>query len=70
MLRTDRASEFEWESGHRPGARQVLLAVAPTPAALPPSLTLWPRWLVPTYRSGAHHRSGGSLSVAHKRTVT
>jgi hypothetical protein len=74
MLRGDRAPEFEWEPDHRSivraTGRQVLLAVASSPSALPQELTLWPRWLAPTYRSGPHHRSGGSVSFAHKRTVT
>lgn len=35
-------------------ARDMLLAVAPPPPAHSFSLTGWPTWLIPTYRSGGH----------------
>jgi len=35
-------------------ARDMLLAVAPPPQAHSFSLTGWPTWLIPAYRSGGH----------------
>jgi len=35
-------------------ARDMLLAVAPPPEAHAFSLTGWPNWLIPAYRSGGH----------------
>ena len=60
MLRTERPRVVSASShGDRPqlSARDLLLAVAPPPRTHTYSLSGWPTWLVPTYRSGAQRTS-------------
>lgn len=57
MLRTDRprfSGEFDFGGASALSARELLLAVAPSPKSRPSPVDGWPEWLIPAYRSGGH----------------
>ena len=57
MLRAERPRSCTGlESGFSslPSARQMLLAVAPSPPSSSTASAGWPDWLAPAFRSGGH----------------
>ncbi len=70
MLRSDRAGLEPTARGPLGSPpRDVLLALAPSPASAFLEARLWPRWLAPIYRAGSD-RPSVSLGYSRRRKET